>query len=359
MLKSMERLANSLPPRPCLCHRPKLPTHRISLSRSLNTSSSSSSSPINDLRSRAPKSISDYLTPMPSHLLTTTISDLLHGLPPSPSPSPSSPTMQTPGRILPQGHHLVYFPIQTAPSKLGPDGADPDHSPGAEYPRRMWAGGEVTFRRGWDEKLVLDGRRWWCREEIGHVEVRGAEPDDKVFVDVWRRYGAGHEGEGEGEGGGARAWDIEERRTLVFMRRSAQPKGSSSGAEKGVARAPRRAVKAPHKPSYSYSVTPSPRHLFYFSALTFNAHAIHLDGLYARSTDGHRDLLVHGPLTLALMLDALRGRVARITYRNYAPLYVNDEMTVCVREAGAGPWDVWVEGPGGGLAVRGAAVMER
>lgn len=119
--------------------------------------------------------------------------------------------------------------------------------------------------------------------------------------------------------------------------------------------------KVPHKPSYSYGgVTPSPRHLFYFSALTLNAHSIHLDRAYARSTDGHGDLLVHGPLTLVLMLGALRGRVARIAYRNYAPLYANDEMTLCVREAGAGagPWDVWVEGPGGGLAVRGTAVME-
>lgn len=177
---------------------------------------------------------------MPSHLLTTTISDLVHDLP----PSPSSPTMQTPGRILPQGHHLVYFPIQTAPSKLGPDGADPDHSPGAEYPRRMWAGGEVIFRRGWDERLVLDGRPWSCREEIGRVEVRGAEPEDKVFVDVWRRYGAGHEG--GGKDGGARAWDIEERRTLVFMRRSAQAKGSSG--EEGLP-VPRRAIKCLSPPS--------------------------------------------------------------------------------------------------------------
>ncbi|KAG5917947.1 hypothetical protein E4U42_007058, partial [Claviceps africana] len=164
---------------------------------------------------------------MPSHLLTTTLSDLLHS---TPSP-PSTPAIGSPARILPQGHHLVYFPIQAAPSQLGPDGADPDHSPGAAYPRRMWAGGEVIFHPGWDKKLVLDGRPWRCREDIGGVDVRGAPGDDKVFVHVRRRYGLGH---ARDEDGGAGVWDIEERRTLVFMRRE----GLSSGGE-----SPRRVIR--------------------------------------------------------------------------------------------------------------------
>lgn len=57
------------------------------------------------------------------------------------------------------------------------------------------------------------------------------------------------------------------------------------------------------------------------------------------------------------MLNALGGGVERITYRNHAPLYVNEELTVCVREQEGKSWDVWVEGPDGGLAVKGSAVM--
>lgn len=111
-------------------------------------------------------------------------------------------------------------------------------------------------------------------------------------------------------------------------------------------------------------MTPTPRHLFHFSALTFNAHSIHIDPEYACSTDGHRALLVHGPLSLALMLRVLTsytGRdVARIAYRNHAPLYVHEELKVCVREREKGngeEWDVWVEGPAGGLAVKGTATL--
>jgi hydroxyacyl-ACP dehydratase HTD2-like protein with hotdog domain len=114
-----------------------------------------------------------------------------------------------------------------------------------------------------------------------------------------------------------------------------------------------------HDPTTARTAVPTPTHLFHFSALTFNAHSIHIDPLYARATDGHRDMLVHGPLTLALMLDALGGRVERISYRNHAPLYVNEELRVCVRVPGDGKsCDVWVEGPDGGLAVKGTATME-
>lgn len=150
------------------------------------------------LQSRPAKFIPEYLTPSPSHLLTTTINDLLPAL-----STPSSPVIQTPAPPLPQGHHLVYFPLQTPPSKLAPDGADLDHSPGAAYPRRLWAGGELVFRRGWQGRMRLDGRPAACEETIGNFKTRG----DKVFVDVQREYGAGHEG----------AWDVREKRTLVFM----------------------------------------------------------------------------------------------------------------------------------------------
>lgn len=162
---------------------------------------------ISALKAHPPKIIPDYLTPMPSHLLTTTINDLLY-------PSPSSSIISSPPKILPQGHHLVYFPIQLPPSRLIPDGADPDHSPGLPYIRRVWAGGEVMFR---GEEMKLDARPVVCREKIEDVNLRGREGEEKVFVDVWRKYGTGHEVEGRQE------WDIEERRTLVFMREEKEP----------------------------------------------------------------------------------------------------------------------------------------
>lgn len=162
---------------------------------------------------------------MPSHLLTTTLSDLLHAPPP-----PASSVLKSSERAVSQGHHLVYFPLQTAASGLAFDGADLDHAPSEEFTKRLWAGGEVRFR-DWAEEgggeggLMLDGRAWVCKEEIGDVKVKGGgRGDEKVFVDLWRRYGLGHE-VGEGRG-----WDIEERRTLLFMRKPEEEAASPTAA---------------------------------------------------------------------------------------------------------------------------------
>jgi len=139
-------------------------------------------------------------------------------------------------------------------------------------------------------------------------------------------------------------------------------------ARLSVARAEPADVVGPvlHKPDFFFTFTPSRTLLFHFSALTFNAHAIHLDRQFCREIEGHRDLLVHGPLSLALLLAALESQlgsgedVRQIDYRNLAPLYAGEPMRVCVRRNGdAGDpdssWDVWAEGPAGGLAVRGTA----
>jgi hypothetical protein len=59
--------------------------------------------------------------------------------------------------------------------------------------------------------------------------------------------------------------------------------------------------------------------------------------------------------------------VETIDYRNLSPLFVGGEIRVCVRETtgttatsdedgrGRRKWLLWVEGPDGGLAVRGTA----
>lgn len=51
--------------------------------------------------------------------------------------------------------------------------------------------------------------------------------------------------------------------------------------------------------------------------------------------------------------------IKHFSYRNLAPLYVDEEMKVCVRrtDPDGHTWSVWIEGPEGGLAVRGQAVM--
>ncbi|KAL2140909.1 hypothetical protein VTI28DRAFT_7876 [Corynascus sepedonium] len=348
------------------------------------------------LTSQPPTLVPDALSPTHSHLLNLSLADHVPDLFPAnqlsrplfPSPWPSlaseeatASTNNTQGGAgdgdltLPQGHHLVYFPLQLPPSRLLPDGTDPGHCPGEPFVRRMWAGGEVVFRDGWDRAMRIDGRRAVCLETVGapvlkHGGTGATAGQEKIFVEVKRVYGAG-----AGEGGcdevvRTGTGPVEEVRRLVFMR------GRDGRA--GEAAVAGRVVKASAAPEFTFSLRPDATLLFHFSALTYNAHSIHLDPDYAKNREGYKGLLVHGPLSLVLMLSALRACLAKLSppaagegqlpkpyvkslsYRNVAPLYVGEQMKVCLRRTkslvGELGWDVWIEGPEGGLAVKGKAV---
>lgn len=151
------------------------------------------------------KEIPDHLSPTPSLLLNLLFSDIFTS---SAEYPPKYPSSSEPANSLPQGHHLAYFPLQSPPSWLMPDGTDPDHCPGAPFTRRLWAGGEVRFREGWEDELRLDGRRVGCIESVEDVRAEKG----RVWVELWRRYGIAAGGR-HGESGPA----VEERRTLAFL----------------------------------------------------------------------------------------------------------------------------------------------
>ncbi|GAA1194090.1 FAS1-like dehydratase domain-containing protein [Prauserella alba] len=73
--------------------------------------------------------------------------------------------------------------------------------------------------------------------------------------------------------------------------------------------------------------------LFRFSALTANAHRIHYDAPYARNVEGYPGLVVHGPLLVLLMLEAV-GRadsrpVTEVRFRLRRPVFSG--MPILVR----------------------------
>jgi 3-methylfumaryl-CoA hydratase len=81
--------------------------------------------------------------------------------------------------------------------------------------------------------------------------------------------------------------------------------------------------------------------LFRYSALTFNAHRIHYDHVYATGTEGYPGLVVHGPLQATLLLnlaaDALQGAPKRFAYRGLAPMTLPCALQLhCLRDGEAG-----------------------
>ena len=351
-------------------------------------SSSSKQSELSHLQETLPARrlpiVYDYAVPTPSHLLSVALADYL----PSDSTLVSNkavrilPSTSRDAPPLPPAHHLIYFPPPIPARDLLPDGTDPLQSPGPPFERRMWAGGSVRFNN--TRPTILDGSRLACLESIRNVQIKGKPGEEKIFVGIERRVGACPEDEDENMTR-SRLWrddeedfgdsvGVIERRNIVFMKER-----SKEQAIKDTEKARSKQMVPPGKAEglpvdFHHVATPDEKLLFRYSALMYNAHSIHLDPSYCREVEGHRGMLVHGPLSftflIALLDNTLQNegkgeRIRSIDYRNLSPLYCHEPIRFCGRRlkdgasaASSNRWDVWAETPEGGVAVKGTVKTE-
>ncbi|KAF8416519.1 hypothetical protein EV426DRAFT_420003 [Tirmania nivea] len=328
----------------------------------------------------------DILSPTNAHLLTLSLAPYLAPTQPPPI------SIRTSGELNP-GFYLAYFPpLFLHERDVMPDGSDATQSPGParDWPRRMWAGGEVYFGSGEGEGgALMIGEGAVCEESVVRVDRKGAKSGEKVFVWFERRYfgclvgGEGYMALEEGRllANGGRKPAVREKRCLVFMKHK-------EGDGTKVMKVETKVVKPPNPPDFSLTFTPTPTLLLRFSALTFNAHKIHFDPVYCAQVENHRAPLCHGPLSQVFLLELLRlnlplpqgqggkkYRVRKFEYRNLAPMYVGEKYTICGRlkreggdvqfgeevgmEVGRGRvYELWAETPKGGLGVKATAAVE-
>ncbi|KAF2750057.1 hypothetical protein M011DRAFT_417659, partial [Sporormia fimetaria CBS 119925] len=267
--------------------------------------------------------------------------------------------------VLPVGHHHVYFKRTVPKQNQFPDGTDRYHAPNRQYTRRLWGGGSLEVYRGAYYDQIVS--RWAynrgvvCLERITNVQ-RGGADGEKIVVGLKRTFRS--IGEGRYRRGSPKKGQtsLTEKINLVFMKPLESP---------DVADNPQTPKYLPsalmREPEFSYSLTPTAELIATYSRLSGNPHLIHLDLEHTRNVEGHRNLLVHGPLILTLLLrfithqeQARTGRTPRITsveYKNLAPLYCGEEMQLHGRETSASgaskTYAVWIEVPGHGVAVKG------
>lgn len=235
--------------------------------------------------------------------------------------------------------------------------------------------------------MHMDNSRAVCVEGIRDVAVKGKPGDEKVFVGIERRIaGLSMDEHAELRTVGtdtsridaleekirSRLWQgkdtdfgpcsIIERRNIVFMRERSPEEIQAATA---ASRKPGKMLRPQHAPDYTHTLVPNAQLLFRFSALTFNAHAIHLDPHYCRTVEGHRDLLFHGPLSFTMLVTLLQQRlegtgerIGFVEYRNLAPLYANEPLKLCGRKEAERKYEIWAETPEGGVAVKGTVKTE-
>ncbi|MFQ5757761.1 MAG: MaoC family dehydratase N-terminal domain-containing protein, partial [Acidiferrobacterales bacterium] len=214
---------------------------------------------------------------------------------------------------------------------LGEDGHElrGDFFPSVELPRRMWAGGRLQFLRP-----IVIGEEIERVSEILHIEEKHGRSGDLVLVRV--RYVINDKT-------GA---CVEEEQDVVYCE---IPKSASS---------PQPQAALPDDLEWRDTFLPDAVVLFRYSALMFNAHRIHYDYPFTTEVEGYRGLIVHGPLTATLLLDAAKrnvgGTLTSFEYRGIGPLFNDEPITLAGRSSADGyDTELWAAGPSGAIAMQG------
>ena len=245
------------------------------------------------------------------------------------------PDALKPGYPLPETWHWIFFRPTTPQSDVAADGHAKKGGflPPLDLPRRMWVGGRIKFLG--PLLLGLPAKR---KSMLIAIKSKSGRSGELVFLTVR------HEIET------AAGLCIEEEQDLVY--RSAPAPGDAPKSE-----------PPPADAAWSERLRTDPVMLFRFSALTFNGHRIHYDQPFATGAEGYPGLVVHGPLTALLLMDAAKrhregrnNRPTRYEYRAVSPLFEGEEIEIAGK--GLGETSVWAAGPRG-LAMTATVEWER
>ncbi|AOB29393.1 acyl-CoA dehydrogenase [Bordetella sp. H567] len=287
------------------------------------------------------ETVQDLITPFPLAALAATLE------------------RSDPGGVVPPLWHWLYFLPVTPMGDVGPDG----HArrggflPPVPLPRRMWAGGRLTFHAP-----LREGERAARTSTIAHIEDKTGRSGRLVFVTVQHRYAV----DGETR--------IEEEHDIVY--RDAPPpsaharedgqgagrQGLASTAGRQDAAAAQRQAPAPQGEEWSRTLHPDPVLLFRYSALTFNSHRIHYDHPYVTGQEGYPGLIVHGPLIATLLLDLLHrerpdARLRAFAFRAMRPCFAGNALTVCGKPQAHGEIALWSKDHEGNLGMQATATV--
>ena len=240
------------------------------------------------------------------------------------------------GEPLPAGYHLAYFTPGQLPGILGLDGTDASFNPEAPFTRRMWAGGSVH----WPGADANNSSKHYLR--VGDVateitKVLSCEAktikktgESMLVVGVEKEFRDSRDN-----------LCVLDKRNWVFRE----------------ALDPSKSAKIPLKPNELSQTQIDEQNqgmvvrnfnrdqvqLFRMSALTFNAHRIHYDLPWATNVEGHRNVVVHGPLNQISILDLWRDEMVKqdkgedgiiypkdLTYRATSPVYAEEPYRILI-----------------------------
>lgn len=210
------------------------------------------------------------------------------------------------GVELPELWHWLYFLPAIRQSRLGEDGHPKRGGflPPVTLPRRMWVGGSFRFLNSLKVGDMIERK-----SRIESVKEKEGKSGKLVIVSVMHSIYNKEE------------LALEEIQDIVYR----EAPGKNSGAPK--------TDPLPENIDWAETFTPDPVKLFRFSALTFNSHRIHYDYPYAMGDEGYPGLVVHGPFTALLLLEAYKRnangkKIKSYSFKAVSPLFDTDIITL-------------------------------
>jgi len=233
------------------------------------------------------------------------------------------------GYPLPLLWHWLYFLDGLPPEELGRDGhpARGGFLPPVPLPNRMWAGGQLEFKKA----LPLDGSVE-KRSSVVSIEHKKGRSGELVFVTVL------HEIVHAGEVA------ISEHHDIVY--KESTPVDSN------------KPFAAMPQATHSYEWLPTSTTLFRYSALTFNGHRIHYDADYCREVESYASQVIHGPLNATLLAgyaERIAGKPVKLfNYRGVRPALLGVTLTLNAVHEG-NDLLLWVSLPDGAVSMQARA----
>lgn len=198
------------------------------------------------------------------------------------------------GDALPALWHWSAFTPKVPMAKLSTDGHPHrgDFLPPVQLPRRMWAGGSVTFHAPLHHSAPL--------RQASTITDVAEKSTSMTFVTLSHEI---YEGE---------TLAITETQNIVYLQ---IPEIFSPPTPK----------PAPEQTVFDTPVPISEALLFRYSAATFNAHRVHYDLPYAQQVEKYPGLVVHGPWQATRLLAAAINHTGKdadtFAYRGIHPMF--------------------------------------
>ena len=233
------------------------------------------------------------------------------------------------GSLLPCLWHWLYFLPEATTSSLADDGhaKKGDFLPPVPLPRRMWAGSRIEYL----SPLCIgdDARR---ESTITNIQSKSSGDNAMIFVSVQHQIFVDDR------------LAIREEQDIVYR----NPAVTNAKAAK--------TRPETLTPEWCEPVRADAVLLFRYSALTFNAHRIHIDREYAMQEEGYPGLVVHGPLTATMLLDLMAREnsdidVRTLEIRAQKPLFDTQEFRLAGRRDGDGAI-LWADACAGATAMK-------